>query len=67
MANQSGRTISFQLSTSNTDNKLANVNHADCAWPLARQPCKVDLDLHTIARAHYEHFLSGRSAPDYAY
>ena len=37
------------------------------AWPLARQPCKVDFDLHTIARAHYEHFLSGRSAPDYAY
>ena len=22
------------------------------AWPLAGQPCKVDCDLHTIARAH---------------
>ena len=60
MANQSGRTISFQLSTSNTD-KLANVNHADCAWPLARQPCKVDCDLDTIERARIiGQFLSGR-------
>ena len=26
------------------------------AWPLAGQPCKVDCDLHTIARAHNRPF-----------
>ena len=27
------------------------------AWPLAGQPCKVDCDLHTIARAHNKIFF----------
>ena len=27
------------------------------AWPLAGQPCKVDCDLHTIARAHNNTFF----------
>ena len=27
------------------------------AWPLAGQPCKVDCDLHTIARAHNRTFF----------
>ena len=26
--------------------------HPASEWPLAGQPCKVDWDLHTIARAH---------------
>ena len=27
------------------------------AWPLAGQPCRVDCDLHTIARAHKNTFF----------
>ena len=27
------------------------------AWPLAGQPCEVDCDLHTIARAHNNAFF----------
>ena len=27
------------------------------AWPLAGQPCRVDCDLHTIARAHNNTFF----------
>ena len=39
------------------------------AWPLAGQPCKVDCDLHTIARAHNNTFFVrpiGTLGPDVA-
>ena len=31
--------------------------HPASAWPLAGQPCRVDRDLHTIARAHKNTFF----------
>ena len=39
------------------------------AWPLAGQPCRVDCDLHTIARAHNNTFFVrpiGTLGPDVA-